>query len=274
MKLTKVILGLQCITGVLGYHRYVIDRTSCTGDQYTAVKSYMDNLQAWATDICDVLGPYVQPPNTPPGDRIMQLATRIFGANDVDTMLNVYTRFDAIRSYVYTDVDNRSAQWKSQRDSVDVDIFCSPNHIIYKDGSNDPSVQYWDTTRDSWINNNDILLGLFDPEVPDIAITASAVPDGNQESFPENWSEQIVFHPDHLQLAIAKGYAFGQDRIEKALDATLFARIQRRNARKGKNVAQVDTINGMESTMLHEARKFLSSISPNPPQIILHLKWT
>lgn len=43
---------------------FEINPVAIAGDQYTAVKSYMDNLQAWATDICDVLGPYVQPQHT------------------------------------------------------------------------------------------------------------------------------------------------------------------------------------------------------------------
>lgn len=62
----------------------------------------MNTAKQWATDVCDILEPYVYAPNTPPNDRIMQLATRIFGANDIDTMFDVYRMSLPVGSLPYT----------------------------------------------------------------------------------------------------------------------------------------------------------------------------
>ena len=61
------------------------------GDWYDAMKHWMDSVQTWASELCSILEPYVGPPHIPPDNRIMQLATRVFGTSDVTTMTDVYS---------------------------------------------------------------------------------------------------------------------------------------------------------------------------------------
>lgn len=83
--------------------------TNLAGDMYDTMKSYMDSAQKWAEEICDILEPYIQDPNQRPNDRFMNLAWRLFGANDIATMDGIYSKFliclpfrDSVQSMLIT----------------------------------------------------------------------------------------------------------------------------------------------------------------------------
>lgn len=67
--------------------------TSLAGDLYNSVKGYMDSAKKWAEEICDIIEPWIQNPDHKPDDRFLDLAMRLFGANDVSTMTNLYSTF-------------------------------------------------------------------------------------------------------------------------------------------------------------------------------------
>ncbi|KAK7978106.1 hypothetical protein PG988_005596 [Apiospora saccharicola] len=251
MKIINIISSFQCITGALGANRYLIDRTSCIfnieGNLYDTVKSYMDTVQNWADEICNILLPFINDPNQRPNDRIMTLATRVFGDTDHDTMLDVYNRLNPIRLYVHIDTDNRAPWWKNTgRDNQDL---CGP-HRRAKEPV-DPDVTWWDTTRDCPIGNKDALLDLNDQQDTTVAITCGAVSDGNQQKFPQHWSEYIAMSPTALKKTIDKDDTFSDNRIQKAQSPSLLSRIKRKasNAR----VKQVDLLDTIEVSLIHEA---------------------
>ncbi|KAK8107254.1 uncharacterized protein PG998_009267 [Apiospora kogelbergensis] len=238
MKFTNFIIGFQLIVGALCASRNI--------------EVWMNTAKQWATDVCDILEPYVYAPNTPPNDRIMQLATRIFGANDIDTMFDVYRRFNMIRYYTEWSgtFDTKDPGWKQTRDNGDLEIYCNADHIIQRSDSVDGGVTYWDTTREEWISNDDPLLDLKDPSSVTVAVTSPAKPDGNQLEFPENWSEYMAFNPSRLQTTVEKGNIFDDNTVAKALSPSLLRRIQRRNARAGNTMCQIDILN----TLTHLVR--------------------
>lgn len=122
----------------------------------------------------------------------------------------------------------------------------------------DGGVTYWDTTREEWISNDDPLLDLKDPSSVTVAVTSPAKPDGNQLEFPENWSEYMAFNPSRLQTTVEKGNIFDDNTVAKALSPSLLRRIQRRNARAGNTMCQIDILNTVETTLTHEASLSLS----------------
>ncbi|KAK8129706.1 hypothetical protein PG999_002086 [Apiospora kogelbergensis] len=254
MKFTNFIIGFQLIVGALCASRsmpFKLTPVILANGWSNNIEVWMNTAKQWATDVCDILEPYVYAPNTPPNDRTMQLATRIFGANDIDTMFDVYRRFNMIR--YYTDwsgtFDTKDPGWKQTRDNGDL-----------RSDSVDGGVTYWDTTREEWISNDDPLLDLKDPSSVTVAVTSPAKPDGNQLEFPENWSEYMAFNPSRLQTTVEKGNIFDDNTVAKALSPSLLRRIQRRNARAGNIMCQIDILNTVETTLTHEAS--ISLFSP------------
>lgn len=112
--IVAVIAGFQYITGALGAWRYVIDKTSCgkcspwnndglpayqatvdLGEAGTplhdSIVGYMNTVQQWAHEICDIFAPYINDPNQRPDDRVMRLTSTIFGNNDMATIVDLYS---------------------------------------------------------------------------------------------------------------------------------------------------------------------------------------
>ncbi|KAK7998511.1 hypothetical protein PG991_014990 [Apiospora marii] len=239
VQVIKVILGFQFITGALSEGWYLIDTTSCTGDFYNAVKGYMDSAQKWAEEICDILEPYIQDPSQRPNDRFMDLAFKMFGNNDLQTMMNVH--------------NNRNPWWTDQeRDPGDLEIFCSADHIVHQDNPASPDAAWWDITRDSPVDNDDIALGHKDPKGTLLATAHVAVPDGDQEKFPQHWSEYIVINPYKLRKAVDKGTLFADKRVRKASSPSLLSRIRRAYNWHWHDITPVDILKTLDINMIHE----------------------
>ncbi|KAK8134496.1 hypothetical protein PG984_006508 [Apiospora sp. TS-2023a] len=128
------------------------------------------------------------------------------------------------------------------------------DHIVVQAKPVDPDVTLWDTTRDCPIGNKDALLDLKDPQDTTVAITCGAVSDGNQQKFPQHWSEYIAMSPTALRKTIDKDDTFSDNRIQKAQAPSLLSRIKRKasNAR----VKQVDLLDTIEVTLIHEVGIF------------------
>ncbi|KAK6827196.1 hypothetical protein PG987_010537 [Apiospora arundinis] len=248
-----VIAGFQYITGALGAWRYVIDKPSCAGNLHDSVKSLMDTVQQWAHEVCDTFAPYINDPSQRPDDRVMDLTTQIFGNNNMETIVDLYNRFNRIRSYQYYEIDNRDWTWAQQRDNSDLEIFCSGDHIVMNHNAIDPSVMYWDITRSCPIANDDLLLVLHEEDVLESAVTCSATPEGDQQVFPEHWSEYIAFHPAYLQDAVNSPYTFA-DRIEAAKSPALLhlARTREQDPIRRERITPFDLLLAPEQVFLHE----------------------
>ncbi|KAK8093964.1 hypothetical protein PG997_000649 [Apiospora hydei] len=258
MRIGIVLLYLQYIAGVLGAGRYVIDRISCSGTLYNSVKGYMDTVQQWATDICNPLEPYIEDP-TPanrPDETFMNLvAGHAYYADGLG-------RFDAMRQYVLVDVDNRSEWWKnSEREQSDLELFCNPDYIIWKNSPVDGSVTWWDPTRYCPIKNDNMILDLKLPSTHLLAVSCPAIIDGNQERWPVRWSETITFQPQKLQNTIDKDVTFNAKRVQKALAPSLFSRIKHKFKRTGKSFKPVDLLDTTEMTLVHEPPRDVRSFN-------------
>ncbi|KAK8039626.1 hypothetical protein PG993_008037 [Apiospora rasikravindrae] len=248
MRLGIALLYLQYITGVLGAGRYVIDKISCTGNLYANVNGYINNIQQWAAEICITLEPYIQDP-TPanrPDELFMDLVVRLFGKDDLPTLHDLYSRYDGMRQYVLVDVDNRSNWWKySEREPSDLEVFCNPDYIIWKTNPQDMSAQWWDPTRDCPVQNENLLIKIKSANTPVIAVASPAVIDGNQE-------RPSPSTPGKLQKAIDKEITFNDKRVKKALSPSLYSRVKRKVKRTDKLFKQVDLLDTVEMTLVHE----------------------
>lgn len=247
----KRFIFLALVQVAFAGNRLVIDKRSCVGAVYDQVKLYADAAIKRAELVADVLRPYIEDPNNKPDDRILKQAKRLFGNDDVATAGTLFAHYDAIRKYVWVDVDNWSTEWKKDRDQFDLQIHCDASHIVPWTGVTEPNVHWEDSVQDTPVEDGAAILDFKDADTTTQGVTSPGKGKPGEPWQPGS-PEVITFKQNYFDTAIEQNAIFDLDHIKKAARTDALARVKMILFLRFRKPAQVDILDTPDFVLLHE----------------------
>ncbi|KAI8718087.1 hypothetical protein NCS52_00886700 [Fusarium sp. LHS14.1] len=262
MMLKKLFFFLGFLQAVIGQQRRVfIDTASCSHPRtFAAVEeSYFSAIRRAGLAI-EALRPWAEggAPITTFDGRIRNVFDLLFGAQHTrGNLLLVFSHLDRLPDLQYMGGDSTT-----KRTKYDIQIHCDVNHIRPHNHAEEPNIHNWDSVQKRGVEDNSDILELFDPWKPAIAVTCTVPP--NDKKWDPDAPEVIAFNSRKLYLTAALDGFPGNDVAlggVKINQASVQAAAKPRMLRwlfthnwwfERLRVTQIDLLDRLESTMLHE----------------------